>query len=567
MECLWLRIFLLGSFRALFVVNAFQGRELHGQVTPPKSGLEPSAAMSKPTSAAQQAELARSTQAYTAQRQLATSEVFAAQQRLWMEERRKRGPPSTTISSLNTPAEDDEMQQDAEPSRQATPQPATSLFQPIPVEGQAAFSMTAAQAGVDINDHTAVRNYMSEKVTTRQQVLETIRNYHVGVIRPEVYHLISQVELVIAGLDDRLVKTQDNLNWMVSDNRAQQKREAGLMVVLTGFDPKMDPTQRLEHINWMMGQVEEIKQFLVQRMYNASDQVRLWFLQALQTDPSTPPAGEGKWSTVTTLQFKAWDLRRAFMTAYGGGGGTPLWGPQGPVKGFHIRCTPSSPQFQRKLELPVRAILFMLNKHAEMKSTPPSPMLILWRTLTLMHPDCGREFDERATAWARMIYFTQNGEFRGRLEITADLADIVKAKPPEDAEEATLWDFSWNSVAFGIQAELDKAEKAIMQEAQAKAKGSSKGWSIGKGKTHWSNCFIYSSEYNPFPIPMSLEVVESVSYSWDEYCDKTNTTDKKCGSYSTGTICGAPPTATPPAGEQTELSKAAPKGARESGRR
>ena len=63
-----------------------------------------------------------------------------------------------------------------------------SLFQPLPVATEASFSITAAHAGVDINDGSALQAWMQAPVTTRQDVLQTLRNYHVAAIRPEVYH-------------------------------------------------------------------------------------------------------------------------------------------------------------------------------------------------------------------------------------------------------------------------------------------------------------------------------------------------------------------------------------------
>ena len=490
-------------------------------------------------------ELTQANQRMDEQRRLTQVDVYAAQQRLWFETRHKRGPPSTTMSAAATP-QDEHMEVDGSASA-STAQPEVqgpALFQPVPIASEAAYTMTAAQAGVDINDTGAVQTYMQAPVTTRRQVLDTIRDYHVAVIRPEVFHLVAQIEGVISQLDDRMLRMQDNMNWLSSENRAAQKRESGLMVVLTGFDPKMSPQERLHQINWMLGQVEEVKQFLFQRQYNASDECQLYYLSALQMDPSTPPAGETKWSTVTTILFKSWDLRRAYMNTFGGGKGTPLWKDGKAVQGFHIRSTPSSPQFQRKLELPIRVVLYLLNKHAEMQATTPEPLSILWRTLTIMSPSSTGDFDDQARAMARMHYLEQDGEFKGRLEITKELAVKFRATPPEGAEEPNLWDYAWNQVAFGIQAELDRAEKELMEGAKSKTQGSSKGLQLGKGRVHWSSPFIYSCSFNPYPIAMTIDIVESVCYSWDEFCDKAGKPQLKCGDYSKGTYCGAPAAAT-----------------------
>ena len=228
-----------------------------------------------------------------------------------------------------------------------------------------------------------------------------------AVIRPEVYHMIAQVENIIGKLDDNAEAP--------GRHELAGIRESGIIVVLIGFDPKMEPAAMHDQINWMLGQIEDVKQFLFQGQYNATDTCQLYYLPALQTDPSTPPAGEGKWSTVTTILFKSWDLRKSFMAVYGGGKGTPLWKDGKALKGFHIRCTPSSPQFQRKLELPVRVTLNFINKASEMSRTPPEALVILSRILTIMKPSSTGDFDPQAQALARMYYFEQEGQFKGNL--------------------------------------------------------------------------------------------------------------------------------------------------------
>ena len=72
------------------------------------------------------------------------------------------------------------------------------------------------------------------------------------------------------------------------------------MAILSGWDQSMAPAERLYMVNWLLGQVTYVRHFLQQRSYNASDSAEYFYLGALQTDPSTPPAGTNKWSTVTT---------------------------------------------------------------------------------------------------------------------------------------------------------------------------------------------------------------------------------------------------------------------------
>ena len=62
-------------------------------------------------------------------------------------------------------------------------------------------------------------------------------------------------------------------------------------------------------VKWLLRQVTHIRHFQQQRGYsldnNTADKV---YLNCLTTDPSTPPAGEGRWSNITMIYFKGWDL-------------------------------------------------------------------------------------------------------------------------------------------------------------------------------------------------------------------------------------------------------------------
>ena len=268
------------------------------QSTPPHIAMADESALRQ--------ELAQTNRVMDTQRRLTAQDVYAAQQHLWFETRNKRGPPSTAMSSLATPpGEDAEMPLVPVQAEAAQPEgQGPGLFQPIPMAKEAAFQMTAAQAGINPQDQTAVQAYMDTKVATKADVLQIVRDYHVGVIRPEVYHLITQVESVVAQLDDRLLRQQDTLNRLASDNRASQKRESCLMVVTSGWDPKMEPLHRNEMINWMMGQVESIKQFLMSRQYNASDSCTLVALGAPDRPVYTASwRRQVEWRDYTALPF------------------------------------------------------------------------------------------------------------------------------------------------------------------------------------------------------------------------------------------------------------------------
>ncbi|CAE7825396.1 unnamed protein product [Symbiodinium sp. CCMP2592] len=490
-------------------------------------------------------QLALASRQYSEQAELTAQPVYSATQTLFFEERRanKRGPPTPSMSSMGTPG--GPMGVGGAQTTPTTPQGRQSLFQPIPLDQEASIQATAFAAGVEANDPANVKRWLGEAITTRQQVLETVRHYHTAVLRPELYNMITQVEHALVAFDDRLLRQSKELSWMVSENRTTQRQQAALVVILTGWSNTMPPEDRLYMVTWLLQQVTAVRHFLQTRGYKLDDDSadKVW-LNCLTTDPSTPPAGEGKWSNITLIHFKSWDLRRAFMEQHGGSSGVPLYQDGStPIRGHHIRATPSSPQFQRKLEIPIRVILQALN----VQSGQPSQVVILWKTLTIMAPQEVRAFDPQIKAMARLHYYSSDDKLQGTLEITTDLFEILNATPPAElmTDEPSIWTYCWNKVVFGPQHELDVAERDLFKHAAGAAKGSSKGISVGKGGRHWTAPLIYSAQLNPFPIDLYISKVSDVAFVWDEYCDKFKETSSKVGSYKQATYQGAPAVATP----------------------
>ena len=136
-------------------------------------------AMTQPDAENFQAEMVRAAQHMATQRTVTASQVYQSQQELWFQQRHKRGPPSTPLTSqAQTPKEDVDTEM-APPDQDAAP---SSLFQPHPLATEAAWQVTAAQAGIDMNDNAAMAAYMATPLTTRGEVLQTIRDYHTAVI-------------------------------------------------------------------------------------------------------------------------------------------------------------------------------------------------------------------------------------------------------------------------------------------------------------------------------------------------------------------------------------------------
>ena len=481
---------------------------------------------------------------YQTQAEVVANPAYAAAQSLFWDQRRKRGPPTPAISStgLATPSG----QEDATTGEAATTTPPpqaqqaqqASMFQPVVLDTEVAFQATAMSMGVDTSDTAATQAWMATPLTTRKEVLETIRHYHTAVVRPELYNMINQVEATLLRFDDRILRQSQELSWLASDNRAEQRRTSGLLVLLTGFPPTTTPQQRLYMVNWMLAQVNDLKRFLTERAHTVSED-NLSMLNVLAADPTTPPAGPEKYSTITLINFKSWDARKAFMDHYGGTGGTPLYiSPTQAVKGAHIRTSPASPQFQRKLEIPLRVVLHALNQ----LDTKKNQVVILWKSLTIMSPQEVHAFDEQQTACARLFYHTDQGHLQGYMELDTWLYNALQATPPEwtMSDESTLWNYAWNHVVFGVQHELDVAERQIFKDAVQTAKGSGKGIKLGKGARHWTAPAIYSSEAAPYPLELSVTRVDHIAYVWDEYCDKFSESSHKCGDYKMATFQGRP---------------------------
>ena len=272
---------------------------------------------------------------------------------------------------------------------------------------------------------------------------------------------------------------------------------------------------------------------------------------------------------MTLLTFKSWETRSAFMEKFGGTGGCPLYSDETtPVPNKHIRATPASPQWQRKLELPLRIILSCINKHPDHTAT--SRMTILWKTMTIMQPSADDDWNPDVVAWARLFYYQDGANFMGRLEVVPELAKISESAPTEVTSNVnTLWEEQWNILVWGSQYEIDQMETEAFKNLKNHTATTGKGVAKGKPDKHWSGTMIWNSYFCPYPFDLQIKKVDAVSFCWDELCDKMRKQSEKIGDYKVSTMGGkprAPSTMPPPAvAPKQEPSAAAPpktKGAR-----
>ncbi|CAE7415568.1 unnamed protein product, partial [Symbiodinium pilosum] len=232
----------------------------------------------------------------------------------------------------------------------------------------------AGHLGAEVNTEEGVQQWLTTPLSTQGEVFKLIHTYHVKVVRPEVYGMVAQLETALSNLNDKLFSCRQELSFMIADNRSAQRHASGMMLVTTG--------ERVYQLGWMISQV----------------------------DPMTVPQGD-HWSGMTLLTFKSWDLRNGFLRKFGGTSGTPFWLKDGsPQTGKHIRVSPCTPQWRRKLESPIRVALACLNKH---KDTQGKQVVILWKSLTVMSPKEHRDFQPDHTAFCRLFYEEYEGEFRG----------------------------------------------------------------------------------------------------------------------------------------------------------
>ena len=485
----------------------------------------------------------------------ATQAVGREERDYWVRQgRQKRGPPSPVDSTATTPV-------GAEAASSSTTPP--PFVRPITLEEMTAAQTVAGHMGASVNTEADMNKWMTTPLSTQGEVFKLIHGYHVSVVRPEIYGMVAQLETALTDLSDKLFSCRQELNFMIADNRTQQRHASGMMLVTTGWPPLIGPHDRVYQLGWMISQVPEAVSFLENRGLKAKgvDHISLdsqfWF-NILQVDPMTVPQGD-HWSGMTLLTFKSWDLRNGFLKKFGGTSGTPFWLKEGaPQTGKHIRVSPCTPQWQRKLESPIRVVLACLNKR---KVFQGKQVVILWKSLTVMAPKEDRDFQPDHTAFCRLFYEEHEGAFRGRLEIVPELLAVLNSPPSEvGSKDQTLWQEQWNQIQWGSQWEFDEAERQIYTAARQTAQQYGKGTFAGKGRKHWSQALIHNSWYSPYPFTLDLKQVEEVAFIWDEFCSKQGKEDQCVGDLRAATFRGKPvlPKALPAGDNDDEDMEQAP---------
>ena len=407
------------------------------------------------------------------------------------------------------------------------------LLQALRLDDDTATQLTLGGLGANINDPTSLEAVAQAPVQNVGDVLKVMQSFHKFVIQPEMYQLTQQVEQAFTVLDDKVNYVMCNLLWLQADNRKEQRQRSSLMVLLQGFPKEMDPPHRLYTILWMLQQVNEFANYIT-RMgipYSVNDES---VLNVLATLPVTIKMGK-YWSTMTLLTFKGFDLRLEFTNTYVGKGNTPLYAKADtPVAGKHIQVLFATPQFQRKLEAPIRVLMRALNK---LDKYANCSMVPLWKSLTLMFPTEGKELDHTATACCTIVYQQEKGKLVCKihilnslcLELSADSEDMNPHKRDEvtgDQVPYSIWESAWDEQIFGPTLQEDALEdaqkSAFMQTDHTATPGKGKGKGRGKGK-HWSRAVVHMDSDNPFPVPVEFvyhDDDQPIAFNWNEYVAK-----------------------------------------------
>ena len=201
------------------------------------------------------------------------------------------------------------------------------------------------------------------------------RSYHLGVIRPEIRHIVMQIEQFCVYMDQQVTQMQGNFSWLHADRRREQKQRSAMMLACTGFDENSSATQHFRFVYWVLDQVPEVKTnmrkrglgYLIDALENSDKDIDDGFplFEVLAAEPTTANYGD-VWARATFVVFKLFEIRQAIQQAMGGPEGTLFY--QDAITPWHnvqIKVSPATLQFQRKLEGPLRAALSVLNECAE----------------------------------------------------------------------------------------------------------------------------------------------------------------------------------------------------------
>lgn len=385
------------------------------------------------------------------------------------------------------------------------------------------------QLELNLDNEEKIKQFL-DKPATIAEVINIVDAHFKAITMPWVKQVCINIDGFLGKLDQKTVALQQGFAWLSSEQRAQQREQARLQILLLGFPNDMPPEDRHMFISNMLLQVTELSGHLLQNA--PSDQAHLianplMALNLLGNLPSTLTIGQNKYSHLTIINFKAHYLRDWFFKHYAKNTSLPLMDAQGrAVPKSHIKIQLGAPAFQRRLESIIRvALKANADYHGGRESTK---LIILWKTLTIMSPlDAQGKLDEYEAIFSAAYTQHEDGYIICDVTVTPAFNTMLSTTNSETGK--TYWQDAWNAVirvnhhqieATEMMANQDEPMVVDTDEAASSSAASSHTHSA-RPRRHYTEPF--AKDNNAFPMYVVWKVAAApIPYDSDDFDKKIN---------------------------------------------
>jgi hypothetical protein len=358
-------------------------------------------------------------------------------------------------------------------------------------------------------------NFLNTPINTIGDVVKLMTSFHTEVTQQELKAHALNVEALLDIYGDKIVSMHKELEWLSKESRNFQKQRASCQVILSGWPDNCDPGERESQTRWMMRKSQGVTDVLLQWWNYDTQKNPELICWALQVPPTTIVFNKGskkeRYAAITVLTFVNFQARQGFLNTY------MTYSPQftwkdGTETKAKIRTAPSSPDFQRQLEVPLRTVHRLLNTKFDKMQ-----FVTLWKSLTVMYPQHKAAYDEDHKAIFKLEYVAHptTGDVIANIHCTTELAQYMNLKaPPPSQDTQSLWQKCWTGQITGRENEINDTIGAANITVEQEGKGPT-------GK-HWSAEFTKYSNTN-FPFKIKLIVYaedDDIEFDWKEYQHK-----------------------------------------------
>jgi len=299
-----------------------------------------------------------------------------------------------------------------------------------------------------------IQTMKSDEPVTHKILNDYLFSFYKNVYRDELQALAVDIDTQLNIMQRNIYETRNQLNDIAQEAR-QAQLESSRLQSIAGKWPyggaEIDSSTRASFIYEVLAKSDTVKQIMYADGLGDGWTHPHITRQALVVTPVTVFFA-GKWSPVTILTWRSFQLRQAWQK---------MWRERGPDfkyynKNYPIRMTPASPLFSRKKECIIRAIMGAVAKHPDLVGHEIVP---LWHSLVVMEPQHTRSFDELAEAWCRVWFEQDNsGRIICKVEMTIECREVMMTIDPKTGN--SLFHIAFHEQIFGRQVEFDDAERA-----------------------------------------------------------------------------------------------------------